>query len=60
MDIVGQKDDVITRLQDLISHLEETVKDYVSCTYLNFLYKKKNQTYACHGFICFGKLIFCK
>lgn len=40
MDIVGQKDDVITRLQDLISHLEETVKDYVSCTYLNFLYTK--------------------
>lgn len=38
MDIVGQKDDVITRLQDLISHLEETVKDYVSFTYLNFLY----------------------
>uniref|UniRef100_A0A8C3KMY2 Kinesin family member 20B n=1 Tax=Calidris pygmaea TaxID=425635 RepID=A0A8C3KMY2_9CHAR len=30
MDIVEQKDDAITKLQDLISHLEETIKDYVS------------------------------
>uniref|UniRef100_A0A8B9PCJ1 Kinesin family member 20B n=1 Tax=Apteryx owenii TaxID=8824 RepID=A0A8B9PCJ1_APTOW len=43
MDIVEQKDDVITRLQDLISHLEATVKDYVSLKHLNFLYTKKNK-----------------
>uniref|UniRef100_A0A674K971 Kinesin family member 20B n=1 Tax=Terrapene triunguis TaxID=2587831 RepID=A0A674K971_9SAUR len=32
MHIVEQKDDVISRLQDLISHLETTVKDYVKGT----------------------------
>lgn len=41
MDIVEQKDDVIVRLQDLISHLEETIKDYVSLRHLNFLHTKK-------------------
>lgn len=40
MNIVEQKEDVITRLQDLISHLEETIKDYVSLKHLKFLYTK--------------------
>lgn len=44
MDIVEQKDDVITRLQDLISHLEETIKDYVSLRHFNFLYTKKSKS----------------
>lgn len=44
MDIVGQKDDVIMRLQDLISHLEETVKDYVSLRHLSFLSTKKSKS----------------
>ena len=34
-DIVVQKDVVITKLQDLRSHLEEKVKDYVSLTHLS-------------------------
>ena len=41
MDIAEQKDDAITRLQDLISCLEETIKDYVSLRHLNFLFTKK-------------------
>ena len=41
IDIVEQKDDVTMRLQDLISHLEKTMKDYVSLRHLNFLFTKK-------------------
>lgn len=41
MDMVVQKDDVITKLQDLQSDLEEKVKDYVSFTHLGILIQKK-------------------
>lgn len=44
MDIVVQKDDIITELQDLKSHLEEKVKDYVSFTHLRILIQKKKNT----------------
>lgn len=40
MDIAEEKDDAIMRLQDLISRLEETIKDYVSLGCLNFPYTK--------------------
>lgn len=41
MDMVVQKDDVITKLQDLQSDLEEKVKDYVSFTHLGILIQKE-------------------
>jgi len=41
MDMVVQKDDVITKLQDLQSDLEEKVKDYVSFTHFGILIQKK-------------------
>lgn len=46
--IVEEKDDAIEKLQDLISSLEETIKDYVSLGHVNFLYTK-NLIYAYNG-----------
>lgn len=40
-DIVVQKDAIITELQDLRSHLEEKVKDYVSFAHLTIFTPKQ-------------------
>lgn len=38
--IVGEKDDAIEKLQDLVSSKEDIIRDYVSLGHVNFLYTK--------------------